>query len=175
MLDHLINITRRPASDPAPAPRRVLHLRVMNTEDEPQILPILRACFPHVQYSEHVLEAYRCSYQRIVARLSEDGQGYGTLVGFAIYGISRNSLGVQFLGVAPEHRRKHVGGAMWDAISRLMSCRRNRAGCRLRESNAVGAAFLSRLGFRATLTRGAYRDPDEDAYDFTFRADAGGR
>ncbi len=88
------------------------------------------------------------------------------ICGFVLYEIEPDQLHVLNLAVAPEQRRRGIGGALLKKLfSKLSPSGRQRIRLEVRETNLAAQLFFRSLGFRAvSILRDFYEDSVEDAY-----------
>jgi hypothetical protein len=94
-------------------------------------------------------------------------------VGYFLYSLHADRIEVADLVVEPTCRRHLVGWQMMAKLKGKLGCRRDRLVWRVRESCLDAQMFAKAAGLvvpRGGVERGAFRDTDEDAFRFVFRA-----
>lgn len=100
----------------------------------------------------------------------------GVPVGFIFYTLRKKSVELRNIAVLPQFRRLAIGSSMIrNLLAKLDIGPRRRVFVHVRETNDPAIYFFRSLGFLATgVSRGFFRDHDEDAYEFEYRLPAGG-
>lgn len=146
--------------------RTKIHIRWMIRRDMPSVLCIEESSF---EFSWTEDDFLRCLRQRnitgMVAELNDE------VIGFMVYELHKNRLGLLKFVVDPLYRRSGIGSVLMEIlIGKLNVDRRNRILLEVRETNLVAQKFFSRLGFKATaVLRDHYEDTPEDAYLMQYR------
>ena len=93
------------------------------------------------------------------------------IVGFMIYELHKEKLHILNFAVAPDCRRRGVGGQMiLRLVDRLSQQRRKEILLEVREGNVPAQMFFKQQDFRAvTILRSHYDDTAEDAYIMRYR------
>lgn len=146
------------------------HIRWMIRKDMPEVLSIERDSFNDPWRAEEfirVLEHRNCI--GMVAEFEEQ------VVGFMIYTLHKERLGLLNFAVHPDFRLRYVGSAMVRYLidGKLSVKRRKRITLEVRESNLDAQLFFRNQGFRYVKTvKNLYTNTPEDAYLLAYRLPA---
>lgn len=148
------------------ATKSTIHIRWMIRRDMESVLAIEESSQEFHWLEEEFLHHLR---QRNCTGMLAELRG--ETVGYMIYELHKNRLGLLKFVVDPRYRMLGVGFAMMETlIGKLSSDRRNRITLEVRETNLAAQKFLRRMGFRAiSVLRNHYEQTAEDAYVMQYR------
>jgi ribosomal-protein-alanine N-acetyltransferase len=141
-------------------------IRWMIRRDMPEVLDIERLSFEFPWSDDDFV---RCLRQRNCIGMVADADD--KVAGFMVYELHKTRLHILNFAVAPELRRRSVGGAMIDKLTaKLSPDRRSRIQLEVRETNLDAQLFFRDRGFRAlSVLHNFYDDTPEDAYFMQYR------
>lgn len=144
----------------------MIHIRMMNRDDLPQLLAIEEASFP-APWNE---KDFRATLQPKNAwgkvAIVDD-----KVVGFIIYLTAKKTYNVISLAVHPDYRRKGIGRELVnDMLEKVHPLRRNEARLTVSDQNLDAQLFFRSLGFRATEILKDFFGPGHDGYEFVYKA-----
>jgi len=145
-----------------------VHIRWMIRRDMPEVLAIEHSSFEYPWCEEEFLRVLR--QRNCIGMVAELGE---RIVGYMIYELHRNKIGVLDFATHPEFRRHGIGQQMVaKLVGKLSSQRRNRIALCVRETNLPAQLFFRVVGFRAVeVLREHYQDSGEDAYSMHYHLD----
>jgi len=138
-----------------------IDLRFMIRHDMPEVLAIENASFEFPWSNEDFVY-----YLRQTSCIGMVAEHSSKVVGFMIYNLCKNNIGLLNFAVLPEMRRRGIGEKMITKLQRKLSeQRRAKIIFNLREKNLPAQLFFRQCGFRAIdVLRNLYEDTHEDAY-----------
>lgn len=145
----------------------------MIRRDMPEVLDIEQESFEYPWGEDDFI---RCLRHRncigMVADTCVDPSAFDRVAGFMVYELHRTRLHLLNFAVGREFRRRGIGRAMVVKLKdKIAPGLRQRIALEVRETNVAAQLFWQAMGFRATsVVRDFYRDTDEDAYVFEYRA-----
>lgn len=96
----------------------------------------------------------------------------GSVNGYLFYEARNGVCRLLNCAVDELERRKGIGAFMLRRLLNSLNTRRAEVSCVVREKNVQAQMFLRSLGFRAVwITKGYYRETDEDAHRMIFQLD----
>lgn len=136
----------------------MIGVRWLIRRDMPEVLMIEQAVSDFPWTEDDFLTALR---ERNRIGMVAEGMD-GTVDGFIIYELHKNSLGILNMAVRPRRQKTGVGALMIGRlVEKLYSGRRTQIDCLVSERNTSVQAFLKSQGFRARqLVRDHYPDGD---------------
>lgn len=143
-----------------------VHIRWLIRRDMNEVMRIEKHCFEFRWIEQDFI---RCLRQRnCIGMVAEYND---RVVGYMIYELHRDQLGVLNFAVHPKAFGRGVGRQMVDKLkSKLSYQRRSRIVLEVRETNLAAQLFFRAVGFRAVaVLREFYDDTVEDAYLFSYR------
>lgn len=148
---------------------RPINIRWMIRRDLPEVLAIEAETFVSPWGEKDFLHALR--ERNTIGMVAENRSG--TVVGFMIYELHRETLRVTNFVVHPRFRRLGVGRQMIaKLVGKLSSQRRTTIDLHVRETNLAGQLFCRSQGFQAyAVCRKHFDDTGEDAYSMAFELD----
>lgn len=140
-------------------------VRWMIRRDLPECLATERASFPQPWTEEDFLAALR--RRNVIGMVAERGE---KIVGYMLYELHKDRIGVLNFAVAPGARRFGVGSQMVaKLVAKLDGHRRGKVVACVREHNDAAIRFWAAVGFRATgVLRNYYEEAGEDAIRFRY-------
>lgn len=143
-----------------------VQIRWLIRRDMSEVLEIERASFEFAWTEEDFLCCLR--QRNCIGMVAEHNH---EIVGFMIYELHKSMLRILNFSVAPDARRKAVGGQMIGRlIDKLSQQRRKEIVLEVRETNLAAQMFFKNQDFRAvTVLRNHYDDTAEDAYYMLYR------
>ena len=143
-----------------------VQIRWLIRRDMAEVLEIERASFEFAWTEEDFLCCLR--QRNCIGMVAEHNH---EIVGFMIYELHKSMLRILNFAVAPDARRKAVGGQMIGRlIDKLSQQRRKEIVLEVRETNLAAQMFFKDQNFRAvTVLRNHYDDTAEDAYYMLYR------
>jgi ribosomal-protein-alanine N-acetyltransferase len=143
-----------------------VQIRWLIRRDMSEVLEIERASFEFAWTEEDFLCCLR--QRNCIGMVAEHNH---EIVGFMIYELHKSMLRILNFSVAPDARRKAVGGQMIGRlIDKLSQQRRKEIVLEVRETNLAAQMFFKNQNFRAvTVLRNHYDDTAEDAYYMLYR------
>lgn len=123
-----------------------MEIRAFEAADEADVIGLWRACDLVVPWNDPVKDIRR--KHRVQRELFLVGLSNGRLVATVMSGYEGHRGWINYLAVAPEHRRQGFGRRMMDAAEALL----RELGCpkinlQVRRSNAQAVNFYRSLGF----------------------------
>jgi ribosomal-protein-alanine N-acetyltransferase len=143
-----------------------LHVRWSIRRDLPKILDIENKSFKNPLDKDAF--CYYLGQNNIVSMVIE--KDLNEILGFMVYKLDKQGLGLVDFAVHPDFRRQGVGRCMMHKLkSKLSGGRRRKIISDVRESNLEGQLFLKDQGFKARFIMGNYyEDTAEDAYVMSY-------
>jgi [ribosomal protein S18]-alanine N-acetyltransferase len=138
--------------------------------DVPRILEIEQECFGIHAWSDD--DFTRCRRLRNCIGMVIETEADDDIAGYMFYELSKSSLHLLNLAVAPEYHRRGVGRRLVDKLIGKISPPHRRTSIRVdvRESNLDAQLFFRACGFRAVgVASDVYHGPPEDAYVMLYR------
>lgn len=141
------------------------HIRWMIRRDMPEVLRLEGICFEFPWSEDDFLKCLR--QRNCIGMVAERDD---KIVGFMIYELHPNRLGIENLAVAPSVHRTGVGRSMVEKLTGELSERRSSIMVVVRDKNLEGQLFFKNMGFRAvSVLRDYYEDAPDEGYLFQYR------